>query len=84
MGSILIVGCRGQLGTGCMKVMPTAIGIDVPEIDLSDRESCFDRLDEVSPNVIINIIESFLFIYTLKYVILYAKAFNKQKMNLLC
>jgi len=54
MGSILIVGCRGQLGTDCMKVMPTAIGIDVPEIDLSDRESCFDRLDEVSPNVIIN------------------------------
>lgn len=52
--STLIVGCNGQLGTDCMQVFPNAIGIDFPELDITDRFQTLEKLDQLHPSVIIN------------------------------
>ena len=55
MKNILIVGHKGQLGTDCMSVLGAeAVGLDLPEIDISDRFQCLETLDEISPSVIVN------------------------------
>ena len=54
MSGILVIGYKGQLGTDCMSVMPQASGMDVPEIDISDRFQCSEKLDELAPSVIVN------------------------------
>ena len=57
MQKILITGSKGQLGTDCLAVFKaTAVlnGIDLPEVDLSERAPCFDILNQVQPDVIIN------------------------------
>lgn len=54
MKKTLIIGCNGQLGTDCMSVMPLALGIDFPEIDISDRFQCLEKLDSIKPKVIVN------------------------------
>ncbi|MDH3345669.1 MAG: dTDP-4-dehydrorhamnose reductase [Kiritimatiellaceae bacterium] len=52
---ILIIGHKGQLGTECMDVFgERAIGVDFPEIDISDRVPCIEKLDALSPAVIVN------------------------------
>lgn len=55
MKRILIVGHRGQLGTDCMNVMGSqATGLDFPEIDITDRVQCVEKLEELSPTLIVN------------------------------
>jgi dTDP-4-dehydrorhamnose reductase len=55
MNKILIVGCNGQLGSDCMAVFgKDAAGVDFPEIDISERFQCLEKLDELRPSVIVN------------------------------
>ena len=51
---ILITGNRGQLGADCTSVIPVAQGVDLPEIDITDRFQCLKTLDSLRPSVIIN------------------------------
>jgi dTDP-4-dehydrorhamnose reductase len=54
-GNILIVGSKGQLGTDCMSVLgKKAVGIDLPDIDITDRLQCLQKLDAIAPSVIVN------------------------------
>jgi dTDP-4-dehydrorhamnose reductase len=50
----LIIGCSGQLGTECRSVRPDATGIDFPELDISNRFQCLEKLDQLRPDVIVN------------------------------
>ncbi len=57
MQNILITGAKGQLGTDCLdvfKAVPGVSGVDLPEVDLSDRNQCFEALDRSHPEVIVN------------------------------
>ena len=57
MQNILITGAKGQLGTDCLDVfkdIPGVNGIDLPEVDLSDRRQCFEVLERLAPEMIIN------------------------------
>jgi len=57
MQNILITGTKGQLGTDCLDVFkdfPHVVGVGRPEADLSDRVQCFELLDRVRPDVIVN------------------------------
>ncbi|WP_372807020.1 dTDP-4-dehydrorhamnose reductase [Pontiella sp.] len=57
MQKILITGSKGQLGTDCLEVfkdVAEVVGVDLPEVDLSDRGSCFAALERIQPDVIVN------------------------------
>ena len=57
MQNILITGAKGQLGSDCLDVfsdVPGLAGIDLPEVDLSDRAQCFATLDRIHPERIVN------------------------------
>jgi len=55
MKKTLIIGYKGQLGTDCMSVLgANVVGIDLPEIDISDRFQCLEKLDAIKPDVIVN------------------------------
>jgi len=55
MKNVLIIGHKGQLGTDCMSVLGAeTAGIDFPEIDIAGRFQCLEKLNEISPSVIIN------------------------------
>jgi dTDP-4-dehydrorhamnose reductase len=57
MQNILITGSKGQLGTDCLDVfndISGVSGVDLPEVDLSDRNQCFETLDWIRPEVIVN------------------------------
>ncbi len=57
MQNVLITGAKGQLGKdglGVFKEVPGITGIDLPEVDLSDRFACFEFLNRLKPEVIIN------------------------------
>jgi dTDP-4-dehydrorhamnose reductase len=57
MQNLLITGSKGQLGTDCLDVFqdtPGLTGIDLPEVDLSERARCFDALDRIAPELIVN------------------------------
>ena len=57
MQNFLITGSKGQLGTDCLEVFrdtPGLTGIDLPEVDLSDRTQCMNALDRIGPEVIVN------------------------------
>jgi dTDP-4-dehydrorhamnose reductase len=57
MKNILITGSKGQLGTDCLDIFkdtPGLAGVDLPEVDLSDRVQCFEMLDRIQPEVIVN------------------------------
>ncbi len=57
MQKILITGSNGQLGSDCLDVFKDATvinGVDLPEVDLSDRAQCFDVLNTVQPDLIVN------------------------------
>jgi dTDP-4-dehydrorhamnose reductase len=54
---ILITGSKGQLGTDCLDVFKDASvlnGVDLPEVDLSDRIQCLSVLDKFQPDLIVN------------------------------
>ncbi len=57
MQNVLITGSKGQLGTDCLGVfngVAGLAGIDLPEVDLSDRRACFAVLDRLRPETIVN------------------------------
>jgi dTDP-4-dehydrorhamnose reductase len=51
---IFVVGSEGQLGTDCMQVLPCAIGLDLPDLDINDRLQTLGWLNELRPEVLIN------------------------------
>jgi dTDP-4-dehydrorhamnose reductase len=51
----LVVGARGQLGTDLMGLLgDRAVGVDLPEIDITDRSSVRAVVAEVAPTVVVN------------------------------
>lgn len=54
MNRVVILGNGGQLGSDCMKVFPDAEGLDVPEIDISDRDAGRRVLDRYAPELLVN------------------------------
>ena len=55
--NVLITGSKGQLGTDCLDVfknVSAVTGIDLPEVDLSNRSQCRETLDQIQPEVIVN------------------------------
>ena len=57
MKKILVTGAKGQLGSDCRAVFQDAAevsGVDLPEVDLSDRFQCLEVLDRCQPDVIVN------------------------------
>lgn len=57
MPKILIAGSKGQLGSDCLQVFQdigNVVGVDLPEVDLSDHSGCLKRLDELNPDVVVN------------------------------
>lgn len=57
MHKLLITGSKGQLGTDCLDVFRGAYdvtGVDLPEVDLSDRSQCMAVLERINPEVIVN------------------------------
>lgn len=51
---VLVIGNKGQLGTDCMSVLTGAVGMDLPEMDITAREPCFRQLESCRPGVIVN------------------------------
>lgn len=55
---ILIIGCNGQLGYDmvlvCKKKGHTVFGIDLPEIDITNRTSVRNTIKKINPDTIIN------------------------------
>jgi len=54
MNRTLIIGHKGQLGTDCLSVLPGVSGVDLPEIDITDRGQCFEKLNALRPEIIVN------------------------------
>jgi len=55
MGGTLIIGHKGQLGTDCMLVLgEKASGLDFPDINIADRFQCLEKLNELTPDVVVN------------------------------
>lgn len=51
----LVIGSRGQLGTDLMSVLGSrAVGLDVPEIDITDPSSVNSAVRELAPDVVVN------------------------------
>lgn len=50
----LILGARGQLGADCLSVFSGATDMDLPEFNIANRVQCFEKLDSLSPAVIVN------------------------------
>jgi dTDP-4-dehydrorhamnose reductase len=54
---VLIVGNRGMLGKELITVFSTVhdtVGFDLPELDITQLESCLARMEEFHPDVVIN------------------------------
>jgi dTDP-4-dehydrorhamnose reductase len=53
--TILVTGAEGQLGSElCRQLGPKALGLDVPQFDLTDRRRVLNTLQEVRPEAVIN------------------------------
>ncbi|MGE5235882.1 MAG: dTDP-4-dehydrorhamnose reductase [Acidobacteriota bacterium] len=55
---VLVTGCRGQLGRALAAALPAAghefIGVDLPELDITDAETVRLRVAAARPEVIVN------------------------------
>lgn len=54
---ILVCGCRGMLGTDLVRVLESAhtvVGVDLEEMDITDRRSVEERVAALAPDVLIN------------------------------
>lgn len=54
---ILVSGSKGMLGTDLVRVLEpahTVIGVDLDELDITDRDAVEDRLASLAPDVLIN------------------------------
>lgn len=53
--TIAITGSQGQLGSElCRQLGEQAVGLDLPEFDLTNAELVFQRLSDLRPNAVIN------------------------------
>jgi dTDP-4-dehydrorhamnose reductase len=53
--TIVVTGCRGQLGSElCRQLGPEAVGLDLPEFDLTDRPGVIAALARLRPRAVIN------------------------------
>ena len=52
--SVLVVGALGMAGADFLKCWPGAAGLDLPEIDITDPESCRRVVGELRPKVVVN------------------------------
>lgn len=51
----LVIGSRGQLGTDLMQLLgDRGVGLDVPDIDITDLGSVADAVNRVAPDVVVN------------------------------
>lgn len=51
----LVIGSRGQLGTDLMDLLgERAVGMDVPEIDITDVDSVAQAIYDAAPEVVVN------------------------------
>ena len=51
----LVLGSRGQLGTDLMEVLgDSAVGLDFPEIDITDAASVTPAIRDIAPDVVVN------------------------------
>ncbi len=51
----LVLGSRGQLGTDLMEVLgDSAVGLDFPEIDITDAASVTTAIRDIAPDVVVN------------------------------
>ncbi len=51
----LVIGARGQLGTDLMELLGSrGVGVDIPEIDITDLGSVTAAVRAVSPEVVVN------------------------------
>ena len=51
----LVIGSRGQLGTDLMDLLgDKAVGLDVPDIDITDLDSVAQAIYEVGPELVVN------------------------------
>lgn len=54
----LVIGCNGQLGSDLMAVLPAAgheaVGLDLPDIDITQPESVAQALRGAQPDVVVN------------------------------
>jgi len=56
-GKILVTGHRGQLGTDLMAILSETyevIGVDLPELDIRDRDAVMDTVRHEQPQVVIH------------------------------
>jgi dTDP-4-dehydrorhamnose reductase len=53
---IIVIGSRGMLGTDLMQVLAprNPLGLDLPEMDITDSRRCLRRIEELNPAVIVN------------------------------
>jgi len=51
---VLVVGARGMAGADFVKRWPGAAGVDLPEADITDPESCRRVIGEAGPGVVVN------------------------------
>lgn len=58
MANWLVVGCNGQLGRDLMQALPAAghaaVGLDLPDIDITDEASVAAAMAEHAPDVVVN------------------------------
>ncbi len=52
--SVIITGCKGQLGCGLMRLLPEAVGLSRQQLDISNDETLSRILEPLEPKVIIN------------------------------
>ena len=53
--SVLILGCRGMLGSACLRVFGVeAVGCDYAEFDIADREQVLAEVTRLHPDLIVN------------------------------
>lgn len=53
-GSVLVVGAGGMAGADFVKCWPGAAGVDLPEADITDPESCRRVVGGARPRVVVN------------------------------
>lgn len=55
LSTVLVLGCRGMLGSSCVRVFGSAaIGCDMGEFDIAHRESVLEAVGRLRPDVIVN------------------------------
>ncbi len=52
---ILVTGSGGQLGSElCRQLGPSAVGLDLPDLDITDREAVFAAVHRYRPGIVVN------------------------------